>query len=180
MRLAKVLTVLLASGSAHRTFRSRRNGGLMTPCCAAALTSSDQCGLRRHPADQSASIILRAEPRSVSAAREFVKDVLQGWEVASGGDVLATARLLVSELFTNAVIHGDSSAVQLALAVRGSVLRIEVVDNGGSPQEFHEVDAAPTDEHGRGLLLVRELAERWGQFTERTGTRVWFDLALTS
>jgi anti-sigma regulatory factor (Ser/Thr protein kinase) len=152
----------------------------MTPCCAAALTSSDQCGLRQQPADQSASIILRADPRSVSAAREFVKDVLQGWEVASGSDVLATARLLVSEVFTNAVIHGDSSAVQLALAVRGSVVRIEVADNGGSPQEFHEAAASPTDEHGRGLMLVRELAQQWGKLTEGSGTRVWFDLALTS
>lgn len=152
----------------------------MTPWHADASTSSEQCGLPRQPTDQSASIILRADTRSVSTAREFVRDVLQGWGVSLGSDVVATARLLVSELFTNAVIHGDSSAVRLALAVRGSILRIEVVDNGGSSQDFHEVPASATDENGRGLLLVRELAEQWGKLTERSGTRVWFDLALRS
>jgi serine/threonine-protein kinase RsbW len=164
MRLANVLAVLRTSGSAQH---------------------SDQVGLRHERVDQpvvnqSASITLQADPRSVAAAREFVKDVLQGWDVVSGRDVVATARLLVSELFTNAVIHNDSSAVQLALAVRGSILRIEVVDNGGSSPDFHETSASDMDEHGRGLLLVRELAERWGKMTERSGTRVWFDLALTS
>ncbi|MEV7004241.1 ATP-binding protein [Streptomyces sp. NPDC093982] len=179
MRLVKILTMLLASGNAHRALRKQRSHGHMAPCCAAALMSSGQCRLQRQPVDQSASIILQAEPRSVSVAREFVKDVLQGWDVTMGSDVLATARLLVSELFTNAVIHADSSAVQLALLVKDSILRIEVVDNGGSPQEVREPATSAMDEHGRGLLLVGELAERWGK-TEHSGTRVWVDLALTS
>jgi anti-sigma regulatory factor (Ser/Thr protein kinase) len=114
----------------------------------------------------------------VSVAREFVKDVLQGWDVTLHSDVLATARLLVSELFTNAVIHADSSAVQLALLVRDNILRIEVVDNGGSPRDFREGSTSASDEHGRGLLLVDKLAQRWGK-TEHSGTRVWVDLALT-
>jgi len=156
MQLAKVLAVLLASGGAEGTVRSR-------------------------PIAESASITLRAEPRSVSAAREFVSEVLHRWDVGSGSDVRGTARLLVSELFTNAVIHPDSSTVKLAMTMNGSTLRVEVTDDGVSPQVLRALPTtSATDEHGRGLMLVGELAQQWGALSEHGETRVWFDLALTS
>ncbi|MDX3763027.1 ATP-binding protein [Streptomyces sp. AK02-04a] len=129
-------------------------------------------------AGQWVSIILRAEPQSVSVARACAADALRMWGIDLDSDVVATARLLVSELFTNAVIHSDASMVELALTVSGTTLHVEVADNGTPPPELPEISASAVDEHGRGLLLVRELAESWGRLEGRR-TGVWIDLSLT-
>jgi anti-sigma regulatory factor (Ser/Thr protein kinase) len=90
---------------------------------------------------------------------------------------LEDARLLVSELVTNAVRHAGlakADRITLVLDARDRCLRIEVRDPGpgfvpGEP---------PTDPDrpsGWGLYLVRELSDRWG--VERdAGTVVWFEL----
>ncbi|SOB78791.1 ATP-binding protein [Streptomyces sp. 1331.2] len=76
------------------------------------------------------------------------------------GDV---AELLLGELFANAVQHCDAPAdrlIEVRFAVANSSLRLEVHDAGsGRPCVG---SATPDDEHGRGLFLVSELAERWG------------------
>ncbi|MEU2616573.1 ATP-binding protein [Streptomyces sp. NPDC007157] len=41
-------------------------------------------------------------------------------------------------------------------------LRIELHDDGRTPVRPHEHHADPGEESGRGLLLVRQLADRWG------------------
>ena len=83
-------------------------------------------------------------------------------------------RLLVSELVTNAVRHARGEAVRLVVALDGDTLRIEVHD----PGRGFEVKAPPQDPlraSGWGLVLVEELADRWGvDGTPRT--RVWFEM----
>jgi hypothetical protein len=39
------------------------------------------------------------------------------------------------------------------------------------------VDAGPTDESGRGLLLVNALADAWGTQPESPGKTTWFEIA---
>jgi hypothetical protein len=38
--------------------------------------------------------------------------------------------------------------------------------------------AGRDDEHGRGLLLVDRLANRWGVDSQPPGKRVWFELEI--
>jgi anti-sigma regulatory factor (Ser/Thr protein kinase) len=90
---------------------------------------------------------------------------------------LEDARLLVSELVTNAIRHaglGDDDVIRLVVVTGDRVLRIEVCD----PGQGFEVDARQPDAarpSGWGLYLVRELSDRWG--VERNEeTRVWFEL----
>ncbi|MDY0815737.1 ATP-binding protein [Kitasatospora purpeofusca] len=93
------------------------------------------------------------------------------------GDLYSdTAELLLGELFANAVQHSDAPAdrlVEVRFALVRDRLRLEVHDAGtGRPS----VRSATTDEeHGRGLLLVNELAERWGccPRTGDVGKFVW-------
>ncbi|WP_406124762.1 ATP-binding protein [Streptomyces canus] len=117
----------------------------------------------------------RRERRSAQAARRFTAEALAGWglaETARADDVL----LCVSELVTNALLHGVPPGRQLRLFLRYDVsaLVVEVHDSGGG--EPRVTDEA--DEGGRGLLLVAALADTWG-FQERAlGKFVWCEFEL--
>jgi anti-sigma regulatory factor (Ser/Thr protein kinase) len=90
---------------------------------------------------------------------------------------LEDARLLVSELVTNAIRHAglaDGDVIRLVVVSGDRALRIEVCDPGPG---FELTEPAPDPAHpsGWGLYLVRELSDRWG--VERNEeTRVWFEL----
>ena len=92
---------------------------------------------------------------------------------AIGGDI-DTLRLLVSEVVTNAVRHGDSSRPLELRASWDSEVRVEVSDRGAGFTP--EPRSGPPDEPGGfGLFLVGQLADRWGVERDR-GTTVWFVL----
>ncbi|HVC13757.1 MAG TPA: ATP-binding protein [Acidimicrobiales bacterium] len=116
------------------------------------------------------------EPASVAAARRFATEAVAGVHP----DLCDAARLLVSELATNAVRHGRSAyAVHVVPLPTG--VRVEVSDGGadwttgdGGPAE---AGGAPTDLGGRGLKIVEGLAETWGVLArEGPGKVVWFEL----
>jgi anti-sigma regulatory factor (Ser/Thr protein kinase) len=98
--------------------------------------------------------------------------------------VRETARLVVSELFTNAVLHTESGQIVCRIEASGDRLRIEVADEGlgldetlgacGAPGEDGDADA----ENGRGLMLVDALAESWGVITadRRAGCTIWAEI----
>jgi anti-sigma regulatory factor (Ser/Thr protein kinase) len=116
-------------------------------------------------------LTLPAEPTSVARARTELCD-------AMAADLqdrqLDTLRLLVSELVTNAVRHGDGSGPVEVHAHWNSEVRIEVCDHGHgfTPQpRFGRLD----EPGGFGLFLVGRLADRWG-VERKDGTTVWFVL----
>nr|WP_308311990.1 ATP-binding protein [Streptomyces sp. CWNU-1] len=109
-------------------------------------------------------------------------------------DTVGSAELLASELVTNALIHTDHGAV-VTVTVLSATLRVEVRDfmaglplpdqpsPGSSPyfprgsETFASVPAIEDlSPHGRGLLLVRELADSWGVRTQSAGKVIWFEL----
>jgi anti-sigma regulatory factor (Ser/Thr protein kinase) len=84
---------------------------------------------------------------------------------------LADALVVVSELVTNALVHGEGKIV-LKADLRGSSLKVEVVDEGtGNAPEVRPESGA---DGGWGLRIVDSIAHRWGAF-EGT-THVWADL----
>jgi len=90
---------------------------------------------------------------------------------------LEDARLLVSELVTNAIRHAglaDDAVIRLVVQTGDRALRIEVCDPGPG-FDASEPEPDPGHPSGWGLYLVRELSDRWG--VERNAeTRVWFEL----
>lgn len=117
---------------------------------------------------------LPAVPESVAFARALVDAV----EPPLPDETLRSARLLVSELVTNAIRHGAGTAVRVALERRSDVLRIEVHDQGDG---FVARPRDP-DHHkgsGWGLHFVSRLARRWGVEADG-GTTVWLELPLRS
>jgi anti-sigma regulatory factor (Ser/Thr protein kinase) len=82
--------------------------------------------------------------------------------------------LVVCELVTNAILHGEGD-ITLTLQLDGDVVRGEIIDEGGGFE--HEVGArGPLEVGGRGLLIVGALTSRWGV---RAGTtNVWFEMPV--
>ncbi|AXK31316.1 ATP-binding protein [Streptomyces armeniacus] len=123
---------------------------------------------------------LPAHDAAVVDARRRVHRQLRRW--AFPPEVCDTAQLLVSELFTNAVLHSDSSRISCLMHGGGTRLRIEIHDQGSESAVPLPCWATPDDEHGRGLLLVDTLSEEWG--VDRTGEEggrvVWVELGPIS
>jgi anti-sigma regulatory factor (Ser/Thr protein kinase) len=85
-------------------------------------------------------------------------------------DRLDTAVLLISELVTNAVLHGTGE-IRVTIDIDDGDARFAVCDEGhGTPA----VRPEPGPDGGWGLRLVGELASRWGVREGRT--HVWFEL----
>ena len=85
------------------------------------------------------------------------------------------ARLLISELVTNSVLHGEGDTVRLVLDIdHRDRLRCEVIDSG---EGFVPVARAAdrTESGGWGLELVDRLSGRWG--VREGSTHVWFELS---
>jgi serine phosphatase RsbU (regulator of sigma subunit) len=113
---------------------------------------------------------LSPEPRSVARARELTRDQLSSWELDGLAD---TAELLVSELVTNALRHGQGD-IRLRLLLDRTLV-CEVWDAGLVQPRRRR--AHVTDEGGRGLQLVGLLSAGWGSRRVQRGKSVWFELA---
>jgi len=117
--------------------------------------------------------VFDASPEQVSAARRWAAELLDASHPAADDCVL-----LLSETFTNAVLHGGGTQVEVCVQVGSDAVRIEVVDDGGRGLP-HYVDD-PRGEGGRGLPILRALAKEWGFDVLPDGRlRVWFDVRET-
>ena len=107
------------------------------------------------------------------ASRRFVTGVLRRWSVPV--DVVDRAQLLVSELVSNAVLHGHGKICIIVAPTDGArMFRIEVRNAGAlEPVMRH---AAPHELSGRGLHIVHELSHDWGTATDNGVTSVWFEM----
>jgi anti-sigma regulatory factor (Ser/Thr protein kinase) len=93
-------------------------------------------------------------------------------------DTMETARLLVSELVTNCVRHGDAGrggAIEVSGALLERTLRIEVAGRG---PEFEHTPTRPDPSTvgGRGLFLVEALSTSWGIAASEDRTTVWCEI----
>ena len=95
-------------------------------------------------------------------------------------DARFAVRLLVSELFTNAVKYGGrrgEAHVRLALELGDSHVRAEVGDHGqGFPRGPVSMPAEDA-ESGRGLGFLEAIADRWGVIRGDENC-VWFEVDL--
>lgn len=106
---------------------------------------------------------LSATPRGARLARRLALAQLHDWGIPYGTDVSDAVAVIVAELGANAVTHGRVSGrdFELRLALVTGSVRIEVTDTRSGPPRPGVRHPGPLDEHGRGLLLVDALADRW-------------------
>lgn len=113
---------------------------------------------------------LPASARSVPEARRNITTTLGEWGLDGMVD---TARLLTSELVTNAVLHARTE-MTLTVEEQGRGVRIAVTDRSPvSPALRHHSATATT---GRGLRLLNQLADAWSVTSDNGGKTVWFSL----
>lgn len=118
-----------------------------------------------------AALTMTSGPDAPRAAREFVHVTAESWHLEA---VVPTLDLAVSELVTNAVVHGEGP-VRLKLIRRPGSLIVEVYDEGRRRPTLRR--SSMSDYHGRGIGIVASLSEGWGVVRSRQGKIVWCSIA---
>ncbi len=116
---------------------------------------------------------LRLAERNTSAAlaRQFTRSTLAGWQRGTHGETIDDIVLVVSELVTNALLHGHGTPV-VRLLDGGDQVRVEVCDDSPLLPVSHRV--TPTS--GLGLRVVEQLSSAWGASRRGRGKVVWCEL----
>ncbi|WP_369254182.1 SpoIIE family protein phosphatase [Streptomyces sp. R35] len=124
--------------------------------------------------DRVATWNLPSDPAIVAQARQHATTQLTTWHL---DDAAFITELIVSELVTNAIRYGHPP-IQLRLIHENTTLTCEVFDSSSTAPHMRR--ARTTDEGGRGLLLIGQLAQRWGTRHAPTGKTVWAEQFLTT
>ncbi|MGW0997771.1 SpoIIE family protein phosphatase [Streptomyces sp. NPDC002523] len=122
-------------------------------------------------ADHVVSWDVPADPAAVGHVRAAATRQVAHWGL---GELAMTTELIVSELVTNAIRYA-CQPIRLRL-LRDARLTCEVSDcSSTAPRLRH---ARSTDEGGRGLFLVAQLAHRWGARYTAQGKIIWAEQEL--
>lgn len=120
-------------------------------------------------------IELDGDPDAPARGRHAVTAVLDSWGCDT--DTRDNLLLVVSELVTNAVVHGAEPIV-VTMVRAPERIRVEVTD-GADDSSPHTNRAAADAENGRGLSVVTRLATAWGwRASPGHGKTVWAELPL--
>ncbi|WP_369394106.1 SpoIIE family protein phosphatase [Streptomyces sp. CG1] len=118
-------------------------------------------------ADQAASWEVPPDLAAVGALRARATHQVADWGL--GAELAMTTELIVSELVTNALRYA-TPPIRLRL-LRDTRLTCEVSDASSTAPRLRH--ARSTDEGGRGLFLVAQLAQRWGARYTSEGKIIW-------
>jgi len=102
---------------------------------------------------------LSTDPGEVPRLRHLVRKQLRAWRLNGAEEVTI---LLVSELVTNALLHGRPPLE----------LRLTAAGDRPAALEF----PPPDSPHGRGIEIVAALSTRWGSIPSTHGKVVWFEV----
>ncbi|MER6566046.1 SpoIIE family protein phosphatase [Streptomyces sp. NPDC001093] len=122
-------------------------------------------------ADRVASWDVPPDPAAVATLRALATRQVEDWGL---GELAMTTELVVSELVTNAIRYA-ATPIRLRL-LRDARLTCEVHDASSTAPRLRH--ARSTDEGGRGLFLVAQLAQRWGARYTGEGKIIWADQEL--
>ena len=123
------------------------------------------------------ALALPASPRAAGRFRRHAVSAMHRWGLhPDSGDIVETC---VSELVTNAIVHGVGRDVLMMLYYTGDSVLTEVFGYAVDSPMIPATARSDNAEGGRGLLIVESLAKDWG--SEHTGLgllRVWASIAV--
>lgn len=153
----------------HVGMNAGMNAGTSTkPGTEASAETSAKTNTGMHAKAATASRTLVRNVHAPFAARRLTRTQLLSWGLPGLVDAL---EVIVDELTANAFEHGTGPFLSVRLERRGDTVTAQVWDECGTRLP----EAAPadvTDEHGRGLLLVEALSDRWGTYRSTRGGKV--------
>ena len=123
------------------------------------------------------ALALPAGPQSAGRFRRHTVDAARRWDLRP--DSGETLEVCVSELVTNAIVHGIGKDVLLVLYYTGDSVLTEVFGQAVDRPVIPRQTRADWAEGGRGLFIVEALAKDWG--SENTGhglLRVWASITV--
>ena len=142
------------------------------------MNRTDRCDGDPQEGRTEAMIVIRGDDLAPRTARNLVTDAFTRWGLDSD-----TARTVISELVTNAHLHGCAHTETNMIVVR-TWLR---TDGTAVVEVWDPSDTMPirgtqnnTAESGRGLLMVEQMASGWGARPLANGGKVvWASLSRT-
>ncbi|MFJ4467358.1 SpoIIE family protein phosphatase [Streptomyces sp. NPDC089424] len=119
--------------------------------------------------------IHRRDLQGTPRARKLIREWLDGWDLSGMAD---EEELLLSEVVTNGLVHGDSD-VYVVVRKYPDRVRVEVRDSDPHrPRTVTMPRQEDEAEGGRGLMIVSALASAWGNSPSGRGKTVWFELPV--
>jgi anti-sigma regulatory factor (Ser/Thr protein kinase) len=170
--LAREIPFGLVCGYPSESVRGEEHADALSQVCHLHSSVLDAPAASRAPAPEPEICVhFPAERDAPRAARRFVVDALE--RCGAGGPLLDDARLVVTELATNAVIHAKSP-FSVVVRPHGRGVHLSVRDSSRVSPTVRGED--PRAISGRGLRLVATLAADWGVELTANGKTVWVEL----
>jgi len=120
--------------------------------------------------ERSVRRLFSSDAAEVGRARRMVRAHLEAW---GHGDEVEALTLAVSELVTNAVVHGRG-LIEVMLTADDGTVRVEVADQGGGWPKLIQPETGLAS-RGWGLRLIDGLADEWGSVCQGARTSVWME-----
>jgi anti-sigma regulatory factor (Ser/Thr protein kinase) len=138
----------------------------------------DGVSTKRMPLESFTTLALPRDLGTPAQGRRLLESALDSLPES----VLADAQLLLTEVLSNAILHGSAgpgARLDVLVEADESVVRVTVTDR--SPQfprpAIHPPD--PLAASGWGLYLLERLAKQWGvDDAPDGGSAVWFELSV--
>jgi anti-sigma regulatory factor (Ser/Thr protein kinase) len=119
--------------------------------------------------------IHRRDLQGTQRTRKLLREWLEVWNLS---DMADEEELLITEVVTNGLVHGDSD-VHVVVRRYPDRVRVEVRDS--DPHRARAVTVPRQEdeaEGGRGLMIVSALVSVWGNSPSGRGKTVWFELPV--
>lgn len=119
--------------------------------------------------------IHRRDLQGAQRTRRLLREWLEAWNLS---DMADEEELLITEVVTNGLVHGDSD-VHVVVRRYPDRVRVEVRDS--DPHRARTVTVPRQEdeaEGGRGLMIVSALASAWGNSPSGRGKTVWFEVPV--
>lgn len=123
------------------------------------------------------ALALPSSPQAAGSFRRHALSAVRRWGLHR--ELGETIEACVSELVTNAIVHGVGRDVLMMLYYTGDSVLTEVFGHAVDEPAIPATARSDNAEGGRGLLIVETLAKDWG--SEHTGLgllRVWASIAV--
>lgn len=111
------------------------------------------------------AILLDLDPYAPRAARHHVAAVDH-----PSPDLRDVVMLLTSEIVSRAVERAEGERIEMRVWMPHEVVRIEVRGSAAA------IASTPEDDHGFGLMLIDEIADRWQVEDEAGPACIWFEI----